>query len=521
MGRASAFAALGLWTIVTVAACGESPPPASKTPAAARPATSAAAVASADALGPKPKLGAPKPFVPPSPEVFQTKEGMTVWLVERHTLPMVSTTLVVPYGSAGDPKEQPGLAYIAGNMLDEGAGARSALEISSAINELGASLSTGVSPDATAVSLTVLKQNFAPAFAILSDVVARPHFAVPDYQRVSDLWKNSLRERADDPASVSRVVSGTALYGAASPYGHPAEGFLSGAERANVREAKAFYAKHVRPDVATLVVVGDVTRPEVLAAVDAGLGSWKKPAGAAPAHPKVSALSPAERPRLVVVDRPGAPQSIVAVVRDGVPASDPSAPLLDLVNIALGGSFTSRLNQNLREDHGYSYGARSAFAENREAGSFVARAAVRTDVTGASVGEMLKELSGMAASGLRAPELDKVRAQDRSDLLQTYETVSGLSGHLGALASRGLGPTYDVFASKKSQAATLEELRALTPHVDPKTATVVVVGPRDQVVPQLASLGLGEPVFWDAEARPVTKAPDKAAGAAKGAKPKR
>jgi predicted Zn-dependent peptidase len=457
-------------------------------------------------LDERPVLPPPQPFEPVAPQVFTTANGMTVWLVERHSLPIVSVTLTVPAGSADDPKGKAGLAHVTADMLDEGAGSRGALELSSAVNDLGATLVTGCGVDGGVVSLMSLKKNLEPAFGIFADVVARPRFDPKEWKRASELWQNGLRKRADDPSSVSRVVASAAFYGPGTPYGHPADGLLSDAKTIDLAAAKAFYASRWRPDRATLVVAGDVTRDEVTHLCDQALGAWKAPKHAEPEGTGAAPLAVPSlgRPRLVLVDRADAPQAVVAVVREGVAAADPRAPLLDLVSAALGGSFTSRLNQNLREDHGWTYGVRAAFNEGRQGGSFVVRAAVQTRFTGSALRETLGELAKMARGGLTEDELVKVRAQDRADLVQEYETVSGISRRLGSLSLLGLPPGFDATASRARQAATLADLAPLAQAwVDPAGATVVVVGPRAEVAPQLEALGLGEPQLWDSEGRPV------------------
>ncbi|HZF54258.1 MAG TPA: pitrilysin family protein [Polyangiaceae bacterium] len=456
--------------------------------------------AAVDSLGSKPTLPKPETFTPPPPDVYPGIAGSKVWLAERHTLPVISVMIAIPKGSAADPPRKPGLAYITADMLDEGAGARGAVEISSAINDLGASIHVDVTADGSYATLTVLKKNFDQAFAILGDILARPRFDPKEWKRVSDLWRSGLVKRADDPADVSRVVSAAASYGPTSPYGHPPEGLLRGANAIGLPDVKAFYASVWRPDQATIVIAGDISKAEATKSIAAALGGWKAPAE--PASAPITPEGPAPKwtpPRLVIVDRPDAPQSVIAAVRAGVSASSPSAPLLELINTALGGSFTSRLNQNLREDHGWSYGARSAFTETRGRGVFVARAAVHTEATGPALKELYNELAKMSASGLTQDELMKVLAQDRGELVQAYETVQGVSARLGRLALLGLPPTFDAQASRARQQATMKQIADLAVAVDPKDATVVVVGPKAQVEPQLKPLGLGEAELWDPE----------------------
>ncbi|MCC6557342.1 MAG: insulinase family protein [Polyangiaceae bacterium] len=495
----AALAAVALAACEPPAAKAPPPPPAGGPAASAPPAAGSAAP---DALGEKPALPPPRAFTPPAPVVFEAANGIKVWLLARPALPIVSVALAIPAGSASDPPKSAGLAYITADMLDEGAGSRDAVALSSAVNDLGATLSLGARPDGSFATLTVLKKNFPAAFSIFADVIARPRFDAKEWKRVSDLWQNDLKKRGDDPALVSSLVSHAALYGPGTAYGHPAAGLLSDAKGIGLGAVKSFYRSAWRPDRAVLVVAGAVTREEVTQAIEKELGGWKAPRAAAEA-PVVPKRDPSWKPpRLVLVDRPGAPQSAIAVVREGVAASDPRAPLLSLINTALGGSFTSRLNQNLREEHGWSYGARTAFSESRGQGLFMARAAVITEATGPALKETLGELSKMADSGLTQEELAKVLAQDRADQIETYETVGGAAQRLATLAWLGLPPTFDATASQARQKVTMAGLAELSSAVDPKGATVVVVGPRDKVAPQLEALGLGAPQLWDVEGRP-------------------
>ena len=496
-----------------VVACEENLPP-PVVPTTPPPTATVAAplpAAAPDPLGAKPTLAPPKPFDPPAPQVFTAANGMTVWLLERRALPLVAVTLAIPTGSAADPREVQGLAWITANMLDEGAGARTAVQISTAIDDLGGSLATGASADGSFANLSVLKKNFGAAFKIFSDVIARPKLDAREWKRVSDLWKNDLKKRASDADEVARVVAPAALFGSDTPYGQPVDGRTATAAKIALATVKSFYSSAWRPDQATLVVAGDITKEEVLAAIaDGALSSWKAPKTAKreaivpPPPPAVGAL------RVVLVDRPtDAAQAVLVVVRDGVAASDPKAPLLGLVNTALGGSFTSRLNQNLREEHGWTYGAGSRFGETRGVGSFTARASVVTEATGPALEQMLLELNKMATSGLSDDEVAKVLAQDRADLVQGYEGVGGIAARLAKLSMLGLPPDFDAAASRASQQATRARLAELASAVDPKAATIVIVGPRAAVLPQLARIKLPNgqplpaPISWDAEGYPI------------------
>ncbi len=482
-----------------------SPPAAPVAKSSAKPRASATVAAADDPLGPKPTLGAPATFAPPTPQVFQGPGGITVWLVERPAIPLVTATFVVPYGSASDPVDRPGAMYLLADMLDEGAGKRNALELSDAVSALGASLSVYATNDGSFAQVSSLRGKFDEAFALLADVVSRPRFDEKEFNRVKKLWKNSLKKRADEPTAVANVVAASVLYDQKAPYGHPSSGLLAKADALDLASIKATYDKTWRPDRATLVVVGQITKSEVEAQLAAQLGSWK-PKGEALAAPKLTTVL-AERPRLVLVDRPKAVQTVILVARDGIVASDERAPSLSLLNSALGGSFTSRLNLNLREEKGWTYGVGSVFTATRGQGSFYVKTEVEAGQTGASVKEVLGELSKMAASGLTEEELGKVKALDRGDLVETYETASGSASRLGQLVSIGLPPGFDASASRVRQAARLEDLARLAKtHFDPAGFTVVLVGDKDTVGPQIADLGLGEPAVYSAEGEPSKKA---------------
>ncbi len=461
-----------------------------------------------DPLGPMPVSAAAPAFVPPKVEVFTAKNGVTIWLLERHTLPYVALTMTVPAGSSSDPKGDGGLAMITADMLDEGAGTRGAIELSRAIDALGASLDTNANADESRVSLTVLKKNLAPAFNLFADVVVRPRFEPVEWKRVHDIVVNELVERASDPEEVSKVVLRAVLYGPDHPYGHPVEGTLASAKKWSLPDAQRFYKERWRPDQAILVAVGDVTRAELTALVEApsGLAAWrapKKPAPAPVAPP--SAMGP--WPKLVLVDRPDAPQAVIAVTRPGIAASDPSAPIATRANVALGGLFTSRLNQDLREEHGYTYGASSRLGYTRGVGAFVASAAVVTEKTTDALKALLGDIDAYARNGLSDAEVEKTRSQSRAEYVEMFEGVDHAAAQLALDASLGLGPDYERVSASRKDAATKAELDAQAKlHFDPSSAVAIVVGPRAALEGPLHALGYQDIQLRDAEGG-LVKAP--------------
>lgn len=471
-----------------------------------------------------PVLGEPKAFEPPAPIAFQTAGGIRVLLLERREVPLVSATFVVGTGAASDPVDKPGLASLTFDMMDEGAGTRDALALSNAVLDLGATLSTAASYDGGFAAVSSLKSKFPEAFSILCDVVARPKLGPKDYGRVMGLWKNALKKRGDEPTAVASLVANRLLYGAEAPYGHPASGTLTAADRMTLDDVKRFYATHVTPEDLTLVVVGQITRPEIEALLEKNLASMKpRPKDAPPLvlpGTKQTVKPRAERPQIAVVDKKDAVQTVILVAGEGTRVADEDAPLASLVNVALGGSFTSRLNQNLREAKGWTYGVRSGFSEVRGNGLFTVRTSVETPVTGKAVAEIMRELRAFADKGLTPEEFTKIRAQDRADLVEMYETTASTASRYASLSSLGLPPSRDAAASRLRQRATLPELNAVAKRrFDPDGATIVVVGDRKAITEQLAEVGLTNLAFFDSEGKSLDPAVPKDKPAAPKEKP--
>jgi predicted Zn-dependent peptidase len=374
---------------------------------------------------------------------------------------------------------------------------------------IGARIHTGANLDFSHASVAVLKRNLAPAFALFGDVVARPRFEPVEWKRVHDLWNNELLARTREPDSVAAITALRTLYGEDNPYGHPIEGYAASAKKVGLGDVKAFYASTWRPDAATLVVVGDVTRAELDPLVASAFGAWKAPAGvkAAPIVPPAPPAVPARTgswPRVTVVDRADAPQSVIALVRGAPAAADPDAPVLTRVNIALGGSFTSRLMQDLREEHGWSYGARSRVTLLRGPGSVVASAAVQTEHTGDALKAMVKDVEDFAKAGMSEEEVAKSRLIARGELVDMFEEVESAAMRLARDAAIGLGPDYEAKASVRRDTAPNDDLTKAARQLDPKDGYIVVVGPRAKIDKQLADLGITATELRDAEGAPAT-----------------
>ncbi len=518
--RPPLLVALGGATLVALVACATGPEPVlvHPSPEASTSAPVASASAAPDLLGARPLPPEPAAFAPPDAEILPGPQGSKIWLIERHGLPLVSVELLVPIGSTSEPADRTGLAHVAADMVDEGAGSLDAMGFSRAIEDLGAQFSSGASRDRSAVSLDVLPSKLPEALTLLGDAILRPRHDKDAWKRVSALWKNEIQSRGDSPNEVARLVTSAALFGVDQPYGRPVEGTMASSAKVGLADVARWHKSIWRPDQAIFVVVGDVTKDRITSELNRVFGAWKAPTGAAPAAPAAPSTSAA--PRTVLVDRPGAPQIVLTVARSGVAASSPDLPGLELMNVALGGSFTSRLNQNLREDHGWTYGARTQFAGYRQGGSFLARAAIRTDAINEALRETLKEINAVQREGLGDEELGKIKALARASAIETYGTLHGISVSLAQSAAMGLPPDSDRRSLATQLGLGRPQVAALaSKYLALEGATIILVGPRDAIKAALEANQLPPAEERDAEGRPVAGAT--AAGAMPDKKPPR
>ena len=430
----------------------------------------------------------PSPAIPPVHE-RTLSNGLPVWVVEMHEVPVVQIALVVQVGSAEDPSGHFGLASLTASMLDEGAGTRSALEIADAIDFLGAQLSTGSSYDASVVRLGVPVARLAAALPIFADVALRPTFPEDEVTRLKQERLTALLQARDDPAAVASEGFLRILFGREHRYGTGEIGTAGALERFVAQNLKAFYAAYYRPDNATLVVVGDVEPDAVTAALDAAFGQWR-PEGVAKRAALATVRQAATR-RVYIIDKPGAAQSQIRIGSVGVPRSTPDYFALAVLNTVLGGSFTSRLNQNLRETHGYAYGAGSGFALRRFAGPFTASAGVQTDRTAEALREFFNELNGILEP-VPPAELDKARNLLALGMPGGFETTGDLLARLQELIVYDLPRDYFSHYVPSLRAVTAADVqRAAREHIHPGRVAVVVVGDRRAIERGIRALDLG------------------------------
>jgi predicted Zn-dependent peptidase len=415
--------------------------------------------------------------------------GLPVWIVEMHEVPLADLVLVVNAGASADPAGQFGVASFTAAMLDEGAGTRDALELADAIDFLGASITTNASFDASVVHLNTLTAKLGQALPLFADVALRPTFTPAEMDRVRQARLTSILETRDTPALLASAAFSRVLYGPTHRYGTPVVGTEAVNTALTASDLRAFYAAHYRPRNACLIVVGDVTTAALLPALERAFGGWRgAAAAAAPALPP--AVPPSGR-RIYLIDKPGAAQSEIRMGSIGAARDTPDYFAIDVMNTILGGSFTSRLNQKLRETHGYAYSAGSSFALRRTPGPFVAAAGVQTDKTVEALGEFFKELDGMRAP---APEEDVRRARNLEALSfpGVFETTSGMAGQLAELEIYDLPMTFFNEYIPRILAVTPADVRqAAGKYLAGDALAVVVVGDLATIEPRIRAANLG------------------------------
>jgi predicted Zn-dependent peptidase len=441
-----------------------------------------------DRSAPPPLGPAPELRLPPI-ERTMLSNGLPVWLVASGEVPLVQVDLLVRAGAGDDPGGRYGVASLTAAMLDEGAGPYSALELADAVEFLGASLTTGSTFDGTSVRLSAPVARLAEALPLMADVALRPAFPDADLERLRAERLTALLQARDDPAALVAPAFARAVFGPDHRYGVAAEG-TEGSLTALVRQDLLdFHAAYYRPSNAVLVIAGDTTLDEALPLLEDAFGAWPDPGPVArtpvPDAPQLDAR------RVTIVDVPGAAQSQVRIGWVGVARDTPDYFALEVLNTVLGGSFTSRLNQNLREAHGYTYGAGSAFQMRLAPGVFLAAAGVETSATAPALTEFFNEFRGML-DAVPNDELENAKRYLALGFPGEFETLRGMTGHLEELVVYGLRDDwFDAYVAQVEAVTAADVLRAAERHIQPLRFAVVIVGDRARIEDEVRALDLG------------------------------
>ena len=447
-----------------------------------------------------PKPGPSSPLHLPVPQEFKLSNGLTVLHSERPGLPVVAASLVLRSGSGANPADKPGLASFAARMLQQGTTTRNALQIADGAADIGASLGSHASMDSSSIGTQVLTRNFSEALDLLADVALHPTFPKEEIERVRKEREAALVQEKDDPFAVATRVMRNALYGPHNPYGYPDIGTSDSLKTISREDLVKFWQEHYFPNDAAIIVAGNIKLATLKPLLEKAFGAWK---------PGQAAAAAAEKPqssdaRLILVDRPGAPQTAVECYELGAARSTPDYPQLEVVNTELGGLFSSRINMNLREAHGYTYGAGSTFAYHRQPGPFLAYSAVRTDVTAPAVTEIFNELRRMRDTQMTPDEMKLSKDSITRSMPGRFERGGDAVGTFAELFIYDLPLDYfSKFPDAVDAVNPAQAQATAQKYIHPEKIAVVAVGDRSKIEDEMKKLNLGKVEIRDPEGKLV------------------
>ena len=444
----------------------------------------------------------------PGRETTRLSNGLDVILARREAVPVVDFNLLLDAGYAADQLALPGTARMTMDMLDEGTTSRTALEIAEALEGLGTTLSAGSNLDMSTVRMSTLKENLDASLDLFADVVLNPSFPEAEFDRRLRQQLAAIAREKVQPMGMAMRVFPRLLYGEGHAYGQPLTG--SGTERAlnalRLDGLRAFHDTWFRPNNATLIVVGDITMAALEPALEARFAGWEP--GATP-RKSLDAVGHQAESVVYLIDRPDSEQSIIFAGHVAPPKSDARDLQIETMNNVLGGGFTARINMNLREDKGWSYGAQSLLIDAAGQRPFFVFAPVQTDRTAESMAEIDKEVSSIRSGGDRPPtaeELARVKDQRTLTLPGRWETNRAVMGDIVEMVRFGLPDDYWATYADTVRALTLDDVSAEADRIlQPDRMIWVVVGDRARIEESVRALGLGEIRFLDADGYLITE----------------
>ena len=447
-----------------------------------------------------PTLPAAPKLILPSVAVSNLANGVALQVVTQTEVPLVQVTLTVSGGSRLDGAE-PGRSSFMARMLTESAGGKDVNALQSELAFLGANLTASSSWDAFVVSLSVPKRSLGAALDLMADVVQRPAFTSADVRRQRELRAAAILQRRDQPNAIAALAFNALVFPAGHPYHNPADGDSAATARLDSMPVHAFYTRAMLPSRAKFIVVGDITASEAASLLAPRFGGWT--ASGAPMPLATVTVAPVDNTatKVFLVDKPGAAQSVITLGGPGVSRFSPDYAALVVMNTLLGDSFSSRLNQNLRETRGYTYGIGSRFGWAPVPNAFRISSGVRTDVTDSSLVEVFKELHAIQTRPVDAIELARAKAYVALAIPGDFETNGGIAGELAELNTFGL-PLVSVsdFIANVNAVTVADVQRVAKKYLPVNRATIVVVGDLAKVRPGIEALKLGTISVLDAAA---------------------
>lgn len=466
--------------LLVLAACAPKPVAVPEAPVPAPP------VAVVDPLGPLPPIPPAQPWAPPTPTVTALANGAPVWTVPSPGLPLVSVVLTVPGGSSKDPGAKEGVAWLSDRMMRQGAGSLDATAFAERVDRLGLQLDVSTDRASSSIFLSCRRESLESGLDLMADMMLRPTYAAKDFQREKDLAIADLTAGQDDLPSVASKLAWRQWFGPAHPYGKPPEGTVAGMKAVVLKDLKAYH-QDVWTGGFQFTVAGALSAQEATALLDRRFGAAARRPTVAPPVPPVA---PRTDTRVVLVDKPGSAQTMFYWMFPGVPLGSADLPATRAGTIALGGTFTSRLNHLLREEKGYTYGAAARVNALPGGGALVVYSRIRTDATADAMKDFLSEF-GRIGGGVNAEELGKARGAFRQDQVEAMESRGGVAATFAGYQAAGLGPAALGTDLSAMERVDLDAVKAQMGRYAAAGGLLVLVGDRAKIEEPLKAVGVG------------------------------
>ncbi len=420
----------------------------------------------------------------------QLSNGINVWLYRYKKLPVAQVHLAVHTGAFSDPVEKAGLTNLFAEMLDEGTKNRSALQIADDFDFLGTNFNTWSSMDGCGATMLSLREHLDESLDVFADVLKAPEFPEQELARVRQNVLTSILQEEDQPNVLATKVFVKKIYGKDHPYGSPPLGTTESVQSVTAKDLKEKYKRHFKPNNASIIVVGDIELPELNEKLEKALSEWKQ--GDVP-KVNLPQIPDWECAAVYLVNRTEAAQSQIRIGHRGIERTHKDYFPVRVMNQILGGQFTSRINLNLREDKGYTYGAASIWEMRKFGGHFITTGGFQGEYTDRSVEEIMKELHRIREEGVTGDELEAAKDGLIRSLPRQFETPSQIASQLANVALYGLPDNYyDTYVDNVQQVSTEDVKRVASDYIHPSKAAVVVVGDVDKIKSPLEKLGIGD-----------------------------
>ena len=445
-------------------------------------------------LGPPPRVSLP-PIV-----TRQLANGLKLMIVEQHELPLADFVLLVGSGGTADPTGKTGAANLTAQMLREGTTTRKSLDIADQTSFLGISLFPQASWESSTLSLHTPTAQLDSALALFADVALHPSFPANEFERIKKNRLTELLQLRDQGPAIANLAFPAILYGKAHPYGAPLIGTEATVTGLTTADLQSYYQANFKPNNSTLIIVGDVNPGQIEQKINALFGGWQRG--------EVSQLTYGEPPKsstttIYLIDKPGAAQSSFRIGAVGVPRSTKDYFALTVMNTILGGSFSSRLNQNLREARGFTYGAGSRFDMRRAAGPFTASAEIVSAKSDSALLEFIKELNGIRQA-VPATELSRAKRYLQLQLPGNFETTQEIAAALVPVALYGLPlDYYNNYVQNIEGVTGADVARVAQQYINPGSLAIVIVGDRKTIEQGLKSTNVGPISIRDMTGQPI------------------